>query len=229
MAGPLLKLRRFLGRWKREYIVREFNVLYYTGCHSTPLYQTTNWLGVPVFKAPTDLFVYQEIVDLTEPEVIVETGVNFGGSTLFFANLCDLRGRGEVIAVDITLEKVPEQVRRHPRITLIEGSSTSEEVRSRVGELCLGKKTMVALDSDHSAAHVLRELEFYGPLVSPGCYMIVEDTNVNGHPVFKDFGPGPMEAVEEFLRTHEGWEIDRNCERLLVTFNPSGFLRRTED
>lgn len=226
MAGLLAKLRRRLGRRKQEYVIREFNVLYYTGRHSTPLYQTTNWLGVPAYKCPADLFVYQEIITATAPEVIIETGVNFGGSTLYLANLCDLRGAGEVVAVDITLEKVREEVRNHPRVTLLEGSSTSPEIAARIADRCSGRRTMVLLDSDHSAPHVLEEMRLYGPLVTPGCYMIVEDTNVNGHPVFADFGPGPMEAVQQFLAETGGWEIDRHAERLLVTFNPSGYLRK---
>ncbi len=85
---------------------------------------------------------------------------------------------------------------------------------------------MVILDSDHSRDHVLRELELYSPLVTPGCYLVVEDTNVNGHPVSPEFGPGPMEAVEAFLETTNDFEVDRSREKLLLTFNPSGYLRR---
>lgn len=83
---------------------------------------------------------------------------------------------------------------------------------------------MVILDSDHSKKHVLNELEIYSSLVTPGCYLVIEDTNINGHPVFKDFGPGPMEAAAEFLEKNSHWKIDSNCERLLLTFNPNGYL-----
>ena len=85
---------------------------------------------------------------------------------------------------------------------------------------------MVVLDSDHSRDHVLQELELYAPLVTPGCYLVVEDTNVNGHPVSPGFGPGPMEAVTEFLGTTDDFEVDRGREKLMLTFNPSGYLRR---
>ena len=85
---------------------------------------------------------------------------------------------------------------------------------------------MVVLDSDHSQAHVAAELEAYRSFVAPGCYLVVEDTNINGHPVAADFGPGPMEAVEAFLPRAPEFEVDRSRERFLLTLNPGGYLRR---
>jgi cephalosporin hydroxylase len=86
---------------------------------------------------------------------------------------------------------------------------------------------MVILDSDHRRDHVLCELRLFGPLVTPGCYLICEDTNINGHPVYPTFGPGPSEALQEYLREAGPlWTVDDHRERLLVTFNPRGYLRR---
>jgi cephalosporin hydroxylase len=87
----------------------------------------------------------------------------------------------------------------------------------------------VILDSDHRRDHVLRELEIYSDLVTTGSYVIVEDTNINGHPVFPSFGPGPMEALREFLSSDHRFEMDRTREKLLLTFNPNGYLRKTAD
>jgi cephalosporin hydroxylase len=84
----------------------------------------------------------------------------------------------------------------------------------------------VILDSDHERDHVLNELRLYAPLVSAGSYLIVEDSNVNGHPVVSDFGPGPAEAVEQFLAETEEFEVDRSREKFFLTFNPSGYLRK---
>jgi cephalosporin hydroxylase len=97
---------------------------------------------------------------------------------------------------------------------------------AKIRQACDGKRTMAILDSDHSERHVLEELRLYSQLVTPGCYLICEDTNINGHPVLPSFGPGPHEALEQFLRESAGWLVDRDCERLLVTFNPSGYLLR---
>ena len=76
---------------------------------------------------------------------------------------------------------------------------------------------MVILDSDHSQAHVSAELSAYAPLVTPGCYLIVEDTCVNGHPLYPDHGPGPMEALDAFLPQHPEFEPDPAREKFMLT------------
>jgi hypothetical protein len=85
---------------------------------------------------------------------------------------------------------------------------------------------MVILDSDHTMTHVLDEMKLYADLVTTDSYMIVEDTNINGHPVASAFGRGPMEAVQVFLAGTEDFLVDRSREKLLLSFNPGGFLRK---
>jgi len=85
---------------------------------------------------------------------------------------------------------------------------------------------MVILDSDHAKEHVLAEMRLFQEFIPVGGYLIVEDTNINGHPVYPDFGPGPMEAVEEFLAETDSFQLDPACERFLLTMNPRGYLRR---
>jgi cephalosporin hydroxylase len=209
-------------------IVLEFNKIYYHGLDGKALYDSITFLGIKVLKCPLDLWICQEILHRTEPEIIVECGVRYGGSTLFLACLCDLMGRGRVVACDITLEEVDPRVRNHPRVELVEGSSTDPTIHDEISKRCGGRRTMVILDSDHSERHVSEELRLYSPLVSPGCYLICEDTNINGHPVYQDFGPGPYEAVTKFLAGDKRWRVDTHCERLLATFNPSGYLLRLD-
>ncbi|HSL32634.1 MAG TPA: CmcI family methyltransferase [Candidatus Limnocylindrales bacterium] len=181
------------------------------------------WLGHRTMKSPMDLWAYQEIVAETKPEVVVESGTAFGGSSYYLASLFDLLGRGEVITIDI--EARPGQP-SHPRITRIVGSSTDPAVVDDVRRRVAGRRAMVILDSDHSERHVAAELAAYRSLVAPGCYLIVEDTNVNGHPVVADHGPGPMEAVAAFLPTAPEYEVDTSRERFMLTLNPGGYLRR---
>lgn len=207
-------------------VIEQFNYLYYHGTLGQAPHSSMTWFGVRILKCPQDLFVYQEILTRTKPDVILECGVRFGGSSLYLAHLCDLMGHGQVLGVDITLANVHEKTRAHPRVQLFEGGSTDPKIVAEVRARCAGQRVMVILDSDHSETHVTNELRAYADLVTAGCYLIVEDTNVNGHPAFPDHGPGPFEAVQKFLRTSDGFRVDSSCERLLVTFNPSGYLLR---
>ena len=59
------------------------------------------------------------------------------------------------------------------------------------------------------------ELRIDGEIVTEESYLIVEDTNVNGHPVFQLHGPGPMEAVEQCLRETDQFAADREREKFL--------------
>lgn len=181
-------------------------------------------MGVPAQKCPLDLWVYQEIIFEVRPDIIVECGAADGGSATFLASICDLVKRGRVITIDIQ----PRDARpRHNRVRYLLGSSTDPEVVNKVRRAIRSRdRVMVILDSDHSKDHVLNELLAYSPLVTRGSYLIVEDTNVNGHPVYADFGPGPMEAVQEFLSDNSDFEIDSSREKFLMGFNPRGWLRR---
>lgn len=203
-------------------VVREFSKIYYDLAPQT--WKNTRWLGHEIQKCPTDLMVYQEILHETKPDLIIECGTYKGGSTLFLASICDLLGKGRIISIDIT--DVPGRP-RHPRIEYIQGSSTAPSIWWELQKrLAPEERVLVILDSDHEKSHVLQEMRLYGPLVTLGSYMIVEDTNINGHPVYPSFGPGPMEAVEEFMKDCTEFEIDLSREKLLLTQNPNGYLKK---
>src|SRR5207247_10332136 len=102
----------------------------------------------------------------------------------------------------------------HSRVQFFLGSSTAEPTVARIKDAIRpDEKVMVILDSDHHMPHVLNELKLYSPLVSPGSYLIVQDTHFNAHPILPTFGPGPMEAVAEFLKTNRDFEVDRSREK----------------
>ena len=63
-------------------------------------------------------------------------------------------------------------------------------------------------------------------MVTKDSYLIVEDSNINGHPVRPEFGPGPMEAIDEYLKDSTSYTIDKKMERFFLTFNPNGYLKR---
>jgi cephalosporin hydroxylase len=202
--------------------VRDFHRLYYK---NRGTWMSTRWLGHQVAKCPLDVWVYQELIFETKPDVIIETGSWRGGSALYLASLFDLIGSGRVITIDVhVVEGQPE----HSRLAYLIGSSTAPEVVQQVKDsIGSDERVMVILDSNHRRDHVIEELRAYAPLVTKGNYLIVEDTNVNGHPVRPRHGPGPMEAVDDFLAESDGlFEIDSGCEKFLLTFNPRGYLRR---
>lgn len=205
-------------RLDRAAVARAHDVLYLSDA-----WTEARWLGTQALKNPLDLWVYQEIVFETRPELIVETGTYRGGSALYLASLCDLVGAGEVVSIDV--EPIRADYPEHPRITYLGGrSSTDGAVVAEVRERAAGRPLLVILDSDHSQAHVEAELAVYAPLVPVGCYVIVEDSNIGR--IRKDLMPGPLQAIETFLASTSDFEIDREREKFLITFNPSGYLKR---
>lgn len=217
-----LKLNAALWRILTPITITLFHKLIYFHKRDST-WSNTRWMGAKVQKIPFDLWIEQEIIFETKPDLIIETGTFDGGSTLFYAHLFDLLGKGEVISIDVAAQPgLPE----HPRITYVSESSVAPEVVSMLRERATGKRVMVVLDSDHSQSHVRAELDALADLITPGCYLIVEDTNVNGHPVLTEHGPGPMEALRDWLRTNPHFDVDRSREKYLVTFNPSGYLKR---
>lgn len=202
--------------------VDTFHRIYYDTPDRT--WKKTYWMGIPVLKCPLDFWIYQEILYELKPDLIVECGTYQGGSAMFLANMCDLRGHGQVVTVDTAPQP---NLPNHPRISYLTGSSTAPEILRQVKHRAAqAKSVLVVLDSDHSKHHVLDELRCYRSVVTPGSYLIVEDTNINGHPVLPEFGPGPMEAVEDFLREAPEYSVDVSREKFYMTCNPRGFLRR---
>jgi len=198
-------------------------------------YLDMEYRGFPIVKCPLDLHVYHELIQQTQPDLIVETGTFSGASALYLADQLDLLDEPPhedqiVVSIDIeTGRELPDD----PRIEFIAGrSSTDLRVLELVKELARGRRVMVILDSDHSTEHVLRELVLYAPLVSAGCYLIVEDTNTDAYHGMYVTGyidglkAGPAEAVKAWQPKNRGFEHDARCERFLFTQNPGGYLRR---
>lgn len=209
-----------------DQVIQAFHLVYYQlGATRQGTWQQTFWMGVRTEKCPLDMWIYQELLHAIRPQFILETGTRHGGSALFFCQMCDLLGlQTEVVTVDVNKPANPPQ---HPRLTYLTASSTDPAVVAEVRRRAQGKSpVMIVLDSDHSRDHVLAEMRAYHDLVTPGSYMIVEDTNANGHPVWPEFGPGPMEAIDAFAKENTDFQIDPRCEKFLLTFNPRGFLRK---
>jgi cephalosporin hydroxylase len=184
----------------------------------------TTYFGVPTLKNPMDAWIYQEIVFETKPDVIVEVGNRHGGSALYFAHLCDILGRGRIIGLDLSHKDVPNHVKRHPRITFIAGDACQnfEQVARSISR---SDRVLVIEDSSHTYENTLNVLRLYSKLIKVGDYLIVEDS-ICHHGLATGPSPGPYEASEDFVRENADFQIDRERERFLITWNPKGYLKR---
>jgi cephalosporin hydroxylase len=206
-----------------------------------------SWMGRPIIQYPQDILAVQEIVWTVKPDLIIETGIAHGGSLILFASLLELNAacggpqEAHVIGVDIDIRKHNRQaIDAHPlsrRISMIEGSSIAPDTIDQVRKRASGRRRIVvSLDSNHTHAHVLAELNAYAPLTSVGSYCIVFDTIVEDLPadMFTDrpWGPGdnPKTALFDYLKTHPEFEIDSGLDdKLLISVAPSGYLKRISE
>lgn len=204
-----------------------------------------SWMGRPVIQLPEDLVRLQEVVWELQPDVVVETGVAHGGSSVFLAGLFRALGKGRVISVDIEIRSHNRRaIEEHPLsdlITLVEGDAVAPETVATVGSLVKdGESVLVLLDSNHSLEHVSAELEAYGPMVSPGSYVVAADgitafvaDTPRGHPEWQT--DNPSEAAKVFLARHPEfvleeptWPFNESPLTRSVTHWPSAWLRRTD-
>ncbi|MDQ0069418.1 cephalosporin hydroxylase [Variovorax boronicumulans] len=205
-----------------------------------------SWMGRPIIQYPQDMIAMQEIIWRVQPDLILETGIAHGGSLIFSAAMLELNAAcggpadAQVLGLDIDIRAHNRKaIEAHPmfrRITMIEGSSIAAEVIAQVQQKAAGKKSvLVCLDSNHTHAHVLAELQAYAPLATVGSYCVVFDTIVEDLPMdmFPDrpWGPGnnPKTAVHEYLKTHPEFEIDRAIDnKLMISVAPDGYLKRVK-
>lgn len=206
-----------------------------------------SWMGRPIIQYPQDILAVQEIVWSVKPDLIVETGIAHGGSLILFASLLELNAacggpqNAHVVGVDIDIRRHNrEAVEAHPlsrRISMIEGSSIAPETIDQVKKVASERqRILVSLDSNHTHAHVLAELNAYAPLTSIGSYCVVFDTIVEEMPadMFTDrpWGPGdnPKTALVDYLKMHPEFEIDsRIDDKLMISVAPSGYLKRISE
>ena len=205
-------------------------------CTQYKLTHEITWLGVPIIQLSEDIIMMQELIWKVRPDVIIECGLAHGGSALFYASIFELIGKGLVIGVDNDIRKYNEiAIKNHPlshRVNLIEGSSISHQVINKIKRLTNKlKKIMVVLDSNHSKEHVLKELELYQDIVTPGSYLVAMDgaqewvSDIpNGKPEWKT--DNPLAAIKEFLKKSKNFQVDEYYSRLKVTANPNGFLKK---
>ncbi len=199
--------------------------------YATRVWTTTEFLGVPCLKSVSDLWNYQEILTALRPSLVVEFGAYNGGSALFFAEIAYLLNpKAEVLSFDIDLSRIYPRALTHARIRFIKGSSTDLSTAELIHETRrakLGPAFFIA-DSNHTKAHVMRELQLLRTVTQAGDYIVVEDGIVNGNPVLPEWGEGPYEALAQYMGDYPNdYHHDKIREQKFGwTFAPGGFLIR---
>ncbi len=199
-------------------IISDFNKLYHGLYRQT--WCATAWKGINILKPPTDIWIYQEIIERHKPDLIIETGTMRGGGAVFLDDMCKLMNpNGRVISIDVDRERIDKRA-FDSNVKFITGSSTSQEVFIEIQAHIAAYKcerVMVILDSDHSEEHVTNELNIFSVLVTKGMALIVEDTsNAEGAKV----------AVEKWLPNHPEYTTDIGCEKFMLTFHRGGYLEK---
>lgn len=190
------------------------------------VYDQMTWMGTRIWKNPLDIWVYQEILHEVKPDVLIEIGSRYGGSTRFFADMLTLMNHGRVVSIDLDRSEYDLE---HPRVTALTGRSSDPEILDAVDAACRGKRVMVIQDGDHRKHQVLEDLDLYARYVSVNSYFIIEDGIVDLFDSGETLGfdqEGPLAAVEAFLCRHPEFAVDSKRERYLLTYNPKGFLKR---
>lgn len=226
---PSANFKKIFYRFNPIYVAakRYYHLWYYNSL----VWEQTTWMDVHTLKSPMDMWNYQEILVSLRPSIIIEFGTNQGGSALFFSSVMQQIGQPYVIlSVDIVASAISDRTKSDPNIRLLTTSSSSPEVRNTIQDLRLDfhGPAFAILDSDHSKQHVLAEMMNLRDVLVAGDYLVVEDSNINGHPVNRSFGPGPYEALQEYFRMFPSdYEHDSDRERKFgFSFAPNGFLRR---
>jgi len=172
------------------------------------------WGGFSFRKFPSDGVAMQELLCRVRPQVLVELGTQYGGSTLFFSSVAPLAGIEAIVTVDIDALEHPSI----PMATFLTGDDSSSEIFSQVKALVGNRTCSVVIDSNHHAEHVDKELELYGPLVSPGQALIMEDTHVDvlNFKKFREHG-GPLRSIQKYMPKHPEFVLTTDIEPYITS------------
>ncbi len=179
-----------------------------------PLY----WRGVPCQQFPSDMFRYAEVLNELRPPWVLECGTADGGTALWLASVLGSYGLGQVITIDSDPRPAGGLANNiHPRLLPLKGDAASPDIVAQVIFLADGARGVVLLDTDHTSAQVLAELDVYAPLAD---YLIVQDTLIGYLPQYPD---NPRQALEKWLPGHPEFTQDPEPD---PTNHPGGWLRR---
>lgn len=200
-----------------------------TGCVPWSLTQSiqrgllrTTYKGVPFLKHPIDQALYTDLVWRVKPKLIVEIGSGWGGSALWFADLLRSYGLHDstILSFDIKKINVHDPLVVFSQISLEDFVHCSFEVNGPI---------LVIEDSSHTYRHSKMALDFFGPKLRKGDYIVVEDGNVLDLGQHHKLEGGPLRAIHDFLRENKDYRRSSDfCDRYGYNFtaNPDGYLEK---
>lgn len=186
----------------------------------TGTWEHQTYKGVPIFKFPTDLWLYHEVIWEMKPDTIIELGAAFGGSARWFADCQQAAGVDPHVW---TLDLAPfwNQYGKHPGVVYHVGSSLDPDV---VGHAHTDGLVMVTLDTDHTTEQVSGELALWARLAD---ILVVEDTFL-GY-MESDEALGPFSRANNPRVALEAWDssgFERQPDWYSITMNPGGWFYR---
>lgn len=202
-----------------------------------------SYAGVRMLQFPEDLRVFEHLLWLSRPNVVIELGVQDGGSALWFRDrLQALQHYGmedevRVIAADRDISPAIAALAAadpgyESTITLLEADVLDPDLATRVGELLPdGARCMVVEDSAHTYETTRAALDGLAPLVAPGGFFVVEDGCVDVEAMRADpsWPRGVLPAIEDWLASPAGecFTVRRDLEIYGISCHPHGFLQRS--
>lgn len=194
--------------------------------------------NVEIQKCDDDLSRYEEIINISQPDLVIETGTRQGGSAVWF------RQHGlQVISIDISPEAGEQARKARPRdydVFWFNGrDSVSTAGNIQLQQLCRDKRVMVSLDSDHHSPHVQVEIYLWSRMVTPGCYLVVEDACFDmweperarvGGAKIPEWG-GPLDAINKQQQVFHNLRFQRDTmveDLTPISHSPVGWWRRDD-
>ena len=199
LQWDLVRLRLFLDRWRQGRFVKfsdreksarfyhprfgtEFGVDVLLTCQGAP--SLMHWRDTPLMKNAFDFAMYPALIAELRPRTVFEIGSGLGASAVWFADTLSFYGiDGKVHSVDRLKAKV-----EHQKVTFYQGDC-SDPVRLFPPELLSSQPHpwLVVEDAHHNVTAVLDHMHDF---LSPGDYLVVEDTDVK------------RDAIRNFINAH---------------------------
>jgi cephalosporin hydroxylase len=201
-----------------------------------------SYAGVPMAKFPEDLRVYEHLMWLSRPDVVIEIGAYRGGSALWFRDrLRTLAGYGRsrnprVISLELDAAPALSAIAGADpgyaaSITVVEGDVRDERSARAVERLVpSGARCMVVEDSAHTFETTMAALANFSSFVEVGGFFVVEDgcVDIEQMRVSEDWPRGVLPALQRWLEGPQGgsFRVRRDLEVYGISCHPRGFLQR---